>query len=235
LEHADTVQQTSYYERSAPSPASSAAISTTTGSGLEVVDLQCVRDDRVLFSGLGFALEPGQTRLVEGANGSGKTTLLRAICGFVRPEQGSIRWGGEDIERVRLEFQAQIAYLGHAHGIKEELTTLENLRVAQAMGAARESVTPTLALSRIGLGGFDQALVRTLSAGQRRRVALARLLLTCSSLWILDEPFTALDKDGIKLVESLLDEHCASGGMALISSHHAVSLAGSVEEPIRLS
>ena len=229
------MQQTSYYQPSAPSPASAAAVSTITGSGLEVIGLECVRDDRVLFSGLNFTLEPGQARLVEGANGSGKTTLLRAICGFVRPEQGTIRWWGQDIERVRLDFQAQIAYLGHAHGIKEELTTLENLRVAQAMGAAREGVSPVQALTRIGLEGFDQALVRTLSAGQRRRVALARLLLTTSRLWILDEPFTALDKDGIKLVESLLDEHCTSGGMALISSHHAVSLACSVEEPIRFS
>ncbi len=202
---------------------------------LEVVELECVRDDRVLFSGLSFEVDAGQALMVEGANGTGKTTLLRAICGLVRPESGAVRWCGADIADTRLEYQADLAYLAHAHGIKEELTPAENLRMSRALAAGDTGCEPLGALRQVGMEDFADVSVRVLSAGQRRRVALARLLLSNARLWVLDEPFTALDKAGIKMVEALLEDHCAGGGIALVSSHHPLSLACSVDTPIRLS
>jgi len=201
---------------------------------LEAAALECGRDDRILFSGLDFILHPGRALLVEGANGSGKTTLLRAVCGFVRPESGSVRWGGEDIERIRPEYQAEIAYLGHHHGIKDELTAVENLRITRAL-AGSSGVDEEQALEKVGMLGYEDAMVRTMSAGQRRRVALARLLVVDARLWIMDEPFTALDTRGIAMVEALLEAHCADGGMALLSSHHPVTLSCTTEHPIRLT
>ncbi len=202
---------------------------------LEAVDLECVRDECVLFSGLGFELHSGQALMVEGANGTGKTTLLRAICGLVRPESGVIRWCGADITDVRFEYQADLAYLAHAHGIKEELTPLENLRVSQALAGGRNGRDPLETLGAVGMGSCADTAVRALSAGQRRRVAIARLLLSNARLWILDEPFTALDQGGIQMVERFLEEHCAGGGIALVSSHHPLSLGCSTDTPIRLS
>ncbi len=221
-------------ETPAHEPAAVAAAAEQTGPCLEAAALECSRDDRILFSGLNFTLHPGRALLVEGANGSGKTTLLRAVCGFVRPESGSVLWDGEDIERIRPEYQAEIAYLGHHHGIKEELTALENLRIARALGRGG-TLDEEDALDRVGMAGFEDALVRTMSAGQRRRVALARLLVVDARLWIMDEPFTALDVRGIAMVEALLEEHCAAGGMALLSSHHPVTLSCTSEHPIRLT
>jgi heme exporter protein A len=202
---------------------------------LEVENLESTRDDRVLFSGLNFVLKAGEAILVEGANGSGKTTLLRIVCGFVRPDAGVVRWCGQDAERIRPDYQAEVAYLGHAPGIKDELTALENLRIARALGRPRKGIRLQDAMERVGLAGYEYAPVRALSAGQRRRVALARLLVTEARLWILDEPFTALDKAGISTVESILEAHCAQGGMAVLSSHHAVSLGCKTEVPVQLS
>ncbi len=213
----------------------SAASTPTALPALEVSDLEIERDDRILFSGLSFSLHGGQARLVEGANGSGKTTLLRILCGFVRPDRGTVYWCGRDIQRMRLEYQAEVGYLGHAHGIKDGLTALENLQVAAALGQERPDVSALQALERVGMAGYEHNRVRSLSAGQRRRVALARLLVTRSRLWILDEPFTALDYRGIGMVESLIEAHCAADGMALISSHHAVTLTCVGEAPIQLS
>ncbi len=204
-----------------------AAISGEAGTavaGLQVRNLETVRDDRVLFSGLGFDLEPGQVVQVEGPNGCGKTTLLRTVCGFVWPEEGEIRWQGEDIRRCRLEYQASLAYLGHNNGIKEELTPVENLLVARNLGQARADADLVAALERIGLRGYEDVASRNLSAGQRRRVALARLLVTDAPFWILDEPFTALDRRGVGMVEAMLRDHTARGGMAMISTHHPVEL-----------
>lgn len=190
---------------------------------LEAVELACQRGDRLLFRGLSFTVTPGAAVLVEGGNGSGKTTLLRTVCGLMRAEEGEVRWNGEPIERDRLEFQANLGYLGHVHGIKDELTAEENLRVATALqGVSRDRIGA--ALERVGLAALADVRARQLSAGQRRRLALARLLLGSARLWVLDEPFTALDRAGIGLVEDMIEEHCAGGGMVLMSSHHGVSL-----------
>lgn len=189
--------------------------------GLAARGLACVRDDRILFENLDFDLTPGQILQVEGHNGSGKTSLLRILCGLALPAEGTVYWNGQDILQDRLRYQAELAYLGHAHGVKAELTALENLRLSLAL---RNHPPLDLAevLARVGLRGFEDVPARALSAGQQRRVSLARLLLSQAQVWILDEPFTSLDKAGIAYVESLLAEHEARGGMAALTSHHPV-------------
>jgi len=203
-------------EHSSPAP-------DTRTEVLEAVNLACQRGERLLFRGLSFTVTPGLTVLVEGSNGSGKTTLLRTVCGLMQPEEGEIRWNGAPVGRDRLAFQARLGYLGHVHGIKDELTAEENLRVAAALaGVSRERVAA--ALARVGLAPLAEVRARQLSAGQRRRLALARLLLGAARLWVLDEPFTALDRAGMGLVEAMIEDHCAAGGMVLMSSHHGVEL-----------
>ena len=192
---------------------------------LEVEGLAFARNDCVLFSELSFSLEPGQVLQIEGPNGSGKTTLLRVLCGLTAFEEGDVRWGGESIRDAFSDYVAELAYVGHAAGVKEELTPLENLEVARAMGRARQGVEPEDVLDRLGLPPeHEDVPCRKLSAGQRRRVALGRLLITEARLWVLDEPFTALDRAGRVLIEGLLSEHAQAGGMAVLTTHHTMRL-----------
>lgn len=199
---------------------------------LQGINLSCVRDDRTLFSALNFQLQAGQVLLLEGKNGSGKTSLLRILCGFREADEGEVHWGGEPINDS--SYYADMAYIGHLDGIKKELTVLENLKVSLALDTVgRYSIAD--ALKKVHLQGYDDALVQTLSAGQKRRLSLARLLITHNSLWILDEPFTSLDKQGIALIESLMIEHCANGGMIVLTSHHDIALPAVDVRRINLS
>jgi len=193
--------------------------------GLEVRNLACSREDRELFSSLNFRLSSGHAIQIEGPNGSGKTTLLRMLCGLRLPDEGEILWNGRDISEERSAFLSNLSYIGHAHGVKGELTPLENLRVSQAMAARNNSLSLDEALERVGLFGFEDAPSRTLSAGQRRRVALARLLINPTPLWILDEPFTAIDIQGQKQIETMITDHVLNGGMAILTSHHPLDLS----------
>lgn len=188
---------------------------------LAVKDLSCSRDDRLLFSGLEFNLRAGQILLLEGSNGSGKTSLLRILCGFREPDSGEISWQGQPLEDSG--YYADMAYVGHADGSKKELTVLENLRFALALNAPGH-YSIDQALDKVQLAGFDDNAVQTLSAGQKRRLSLARLLVTHNILWILDEPFTSLDRQGMELIESLIAAHVESGGMVILTSHHDISL-----------
>jgi heme exporter protein A len=201
-------------------------------SRLQVTDLSCVRDDRVLFETLCFELNSGQALLLEGENGSGKTSLLRILCGFREPDAGNILWCGNAINDS--QYYNDMAYVGHLDGVKKELTVLENLKVSLALGQLGEYSIPQ-ALAKVQLADFDDALVQTLSAGQKRRLSLARLLITHNSLWILDEPFTSLDKQGISLIESLMAEHCNKGGMIILTSHHDIALPSVDVQRILLS
>jgi len=189
---------------------------------LSTHDLSCIRDDRLLFEGLNFELAAGDLLQIEGHNGSGKTSLLRILCGLSLAETGEVCWQGENIEEVRSEYYAELNYVGHFHGVKSELTPQENLQVAQSFSAKPLNVDLNEALAKIGLRGFEDVPSRALSAGQRRRVGLARLLLNDTKVWILDEPFTSLDKAGIKMVEDLLHAHADKGGIAVLTSHHPV-------------
>lgn len=191
---------------------------------LLVDNLECQRGDRVLFSGLNFRVDAGQLLLVEGENGAGKTSLLRLLCGLSRPAAGDVLWRGESIAHRRAQFHSEMAYFGHHGGVKQELTALENLTVACGLRRHASVVEMEDALHEVGLGGFEDIPGRRLSAGQKQRLALARLLLSGAKLWILDEPFTALDVDGIALVGSLLERHAANGGLAVLTSHQPVEL-----------
>lgn len=193
-------------------------------SALEAVGLECIRSDRVLFTDLRLAVQPGQLLQVEGPNGSGKTSLLRILCGLAAPTQGEVRWQGQAIRRVWQQFLADTAYIGHHHGIKGDLTPAENLRIARALGRPDPGVTIGDALYRVGLEYFSDVPARILSAGQKRRVALSRLLATQARLWILDEPLAALDVKGIGLVEEMLSEHLRRGGMAVVTTHQPLAL-----------
>jgi heme exporter protein A len=194
--------------------------------------LSCIRDDRVLFEDLDFELRSGQVLLLEGKNGSGKTSLLRILCGFREPDSGQVIWCGDAINDSL--YYADMAYVGHLDGIKKELTVLENLKVSLALcKTGQHSIQQ--ALDKVKLSGYDDALVQTLSAGQKRRLSLARLLISQKIVWILDEPFTSLDKQGIVLIENLMIEHCANGGMIVLTSHHDTDLQSVEIQRIHLS
>jgi len=187
--------------------------------------LTCVRGHRPLFAGIAFRVEPGSWAHVRGANGSGKTSLLRLLAGLARPDEGEVRWNGAPVGGE--EFRRELLYLGHGAAVKDDLTALENLHFAAgAEGAALPEEAAQAALARFGLAGREDLPVRHLSAGQKRRVLLARTLTRSAKLWILDEPFTALDAKAIGALAQLLASHIEAGGMAVLTSHQAIPLAG---------
>jgi len=192
---------------------------------LEVTRLECRRGDRLLFSELGFAVEAGTLLHVRGRNGSGKTTLLRTLCGLYRQDTGEVSWRGEPIRRLAEDYRRELLYFGHLNGIKGDLTGVENLSVSATLdGDEADPSAIWTALARIGLAGFEDLPTRMLSQGQKKRVALARLILSRAPLWVLDEPFTALDLDAVDLLQGLIAEHVAAGGMAVLTTHQAVPL-----------
>ena len=203
-------------------------------TSLRAHELKCIRGDRELFDALSFELRAGELLQVEGPNGSGKTSLLRMLCGFSAPSAGELRWARSDGAEAQGHTPEDVAYLGHAHGVKGALTPEENLHVARRLGHARADVSSEVALHRVGLQGYEETHCQQLSAGQRRRVALARLLVTHTSLWVLDEPLTSLDTRGVRLVEQMLDDHLSTGGMAVVSTHQPISVNARNIVPITL-
>jgi heme exporter protein A len=194
---------------------------------LSVSDLSCIRGDQTLFSGVSFDLNPGQWLHLEGANGSGKTSLLRIVTGFTPPDQGRVCWKGRPLADAPEAFHADLLYLGHALALKDELTALENLQADAAIAGRRFVPTDAVAaLQRLGLRGRTRLPVRVLSQGQKRRVALARLMLHRAPLWVLDEPFVALDAQAQTLVADAISAHVQQGGMALFTSHQPLDLQG---------
>ena len=203
---------------------------------LSVNALECVRGERRLFSGVNFELKPQTLLEVRGANGSGKTSLLRLLCGLLTPASGSIAWNGSNIHSSREEYCAQIAYIGHLNAVKEELSGLENLHFsARAAGLGSSDASATAALREWGLDGFQHLPCNALSQGQRRRVALARLHLSATRpLWILDEPFAALDSAACTLAHALLESHLQQGGMVVLSAHHDMTITARSTQRIEL-
>lgn len=190
----------------------------------QATGLECWRGDRRLFSGIDFSIHSGEALQVVGPNGSGKTTLLRAVCGLTRAEQGKLFWRGARLEGNPDAYRSELLYIGHENGLKFELTALENLRALRDIAARQRNLPLEAALDRAGLAGFEDRPVRTLSSGQRRRVALSRLLIAEAALWLLDEPFTALDDAGARLVNVLVEEHLNAGGGIMFTSHIPLSL-----------
>ena len=188
---------------------------------LEVKDLACLKGDRLLFRGLSMSVEAGRLLRVAGPNGVGKTSLLRILCGLALAEYGEVRWQGADIGKTRDEFHRDLLYLGHAAALNDMLTPLENLRFACALGGAPVDDRRCIAaLERIGLGAQRDLPARVLSQGQRRRVGLARLFLSASRpLWVLDEPFTALDVAAVADLAATLSAHCDGGGIVMLTTH----------------
>lgn len=193
---------------------------------LEARSLECRRGDRTLFSGLDVALDAGEALRLAGRNGSGKTSLLRMLCGLTQPEQGEVLWCGQNIRRHREEFNSALLYLGHAAAVKDELLAWENLAMSSAIGGRKLDEDEACdALELIGLGAALDLPARALSQGQRKRVALARLPLAQDRpLWVLDEPFTALDSAAVQALCETLDRHLSRGGMLIYTTHQEITL-----------
>ena len=203
---------------------------------LELQAVACVRGGRTLFSDVNLALQPGQLLRVSGVNGAGKTSLLRMLCGLLAPAQGRVLWQGQPIASLRDEFNRQLVYVGHAAALKDDLSALENLQTAGVLGGSVSTDSDALAaLAQAGLRGRERVPARILSQGQRRRVALARLELSSAApLWVLDEPFNALDSAATAWLLALVSAQLARGGVVVLTSHQAVALADEVQ-PVTLA
>jgi heme exporter protein A len=192
---------------------------------LTATGLSCVRGERCLFSGLDLAVEPGEWLHVQGENGAGKTSLLRILASLSPPAEGEIRWKNTPIKALAEDYHRDMLFLGHHGAVKEDLTPLENLTLAAKLDGTTLDETDALkTLARFGLRGREDLAVRFLSAGQKRRVLLARLAVRQAALWILDEPFTALDVKAVDMLSSLIEEHVKAGGICILTSHQSMPL-----------
>ena len=197
---------------------------TDATAGLHVKSISCTRGYRDLFTGLDFQLSAGQALRVEGKNGSGKTSLLRIMSGLAQPLEGEVLWQGKKIHHPESEYFQNLLFVGHRAGIKFELTPTENLCMARALNGSKSENGIEEALYQVGLYGFEETPCGNLSAGQKRRVALAQLYLTQSKVWILDEPYTSLDVAAVSKFEDLFTQHVNNGGSLVITSHQPVTL-----------
>lgn len=191
---------------------------------LEVNNLHCIRGERELFTDVSFGLTGGDVLQVHGANGSGKTTLLRILACLTEPEQGSIRWCGTEASQNITGYLQAMRYSGHLSGIKLELSPWENVRLASQLHGTEPAMSVEEALDEVALYGFEHEPARTLSAGQRRRISLARLLVSPGLLWLLDEPHTSLDKAGMALLQNFLHRQLERGGIIILASHTPIEL-----------
>ena len=203
---------------------------------LEVAGLGCLRGERRLFGGVSFKLKPGGLIWIQGGNGSGKTTLLRTLCGLTQAMAGTVRWRDETIHALGEDYRRELTYIGHANGLKEDLSALENLRVAaQLAGQPVSREAGVEALQGSGLAGREHLPVKFLSQGQRRRATLARLrLVNPRTLWLLDEPFNALDTRAVADMRHIMENHLARGGMIALTTHQDVDIQAADTQTLRL-
>lgn len=193
---------------------------------LEVINLTCVRGTRRLFKELSFSAESGELVELRGPNGSGKTSLLRILCGLAMPAAGEVRWNGTGIRSLGEEYFGAVAYLGHQNAVKDELTAIENLRISSAVcGYALDKKEAREILNRVGLTQQQNLPARVLSAGQRRRLAMTRLLTSKARLWILDEVLTSLDDTAMNLSREFISAHLKQDGIAIVATHQDLNLA----------
>lgn len=181
--------------------------------------LSCIRNDVMLFSDLDFRLDGGDILQIQGPNGSGKTSLLRILCGLALPDTGTVQWNGKNIHDHRQEYFKEMSYIGHVNGIKLELTALENLVIADALSVTDNNFALLEILEKMGLAEHENIPARKLSSGQRRRLALARLLISDTWLWILDEPLTSLDDYGRQVMRDMISAHAAGNGITVLATH----------------
>ena len=197
--------------------------STNNDSLLSANNLTCIREERVLFEDLNLSIFPGDILQIEGPNGAGKTSLMRILAGLSQPYDGDIHFQGKSITDQRELFHQNLLYLGHLPGVKDELTAQENLAFNLALHGLDTS-TAESTLTEVNLLGFEDALASHLSAGQHRRIALSRLWQSQAKIWILDEPFTAIDKLGVEKLEQLFLQHADNGGCVILTTHQDLSL-----------
>ena len=204
---------------------------------LEAVALSCTRGERRLFSDISVTVKPGTLLAVVGENGSGKTSLLRMLCSLLSPDHGTIMWQGQDIRQLKELYCAQLTYIGHLNGIKDDLTPVETLTVSASLAGEKSSGARVQgALEAVGLRRQVHSLpTRVLSQGQKRRVALARLWLSTRPLWLLDEPFTSLDTAATSFVTQRLQSHLHQGGMVVVVTHQEVALPAEAVQRLRLT
>jgi heme exporter protein A len=181
-------------------------------------------NDKLIINGMSFSVKSGEMLFIEGSNGSGKTTLLRILSGLMQADEGQITWNGKSIEEDRIEFNQQLTYLGHSTGVKAELSTLENINFFSALSGLPQKENSQTAIEWVGLKGYEDSPGRHLSYGQQRRIALTRLLMEPSQLWILDEPFAGLDKKMISALERRFKDHVQNGGILVLTSHQHIEL-----------
>ncbi len=191
---------------------------------LEAKNLSCERDDRCLFRGLDLSLNAGDIIQLAGPNGSGKSTLLRILSGLFMSYEGQVDWRGQDRDDHTASFRRDVLYLGHRSGVKASLTPLENLRFMVGLHRAVNDRELMQALERVGLSGFEHSPSRNLSAGQQRRIALARLFLSEATIWLLDEMFTAIDHQGVLWFENYLSQQAEQGRAIVLTTHHALQI-----------
>lgn len=187
---------------------------------LSVSELACERDDRMLFNDLSFDVGRGEIVQIKGPNGAGKTTLLRALVGLYQSYHGQIFWRGQDIRDAGADYHRDLLFLGHKPSVKTSLTVLENLRILVGLKQPVSNDQLYNALDSVGLAGYEGVLAQNLSAGQHRRVSLARLFLSDASLWVLDEAFTAIDLDGVAELERFLALQAGNGRSIILTTHH---------------
>ena|SRR5438552_2377237 len=203
---------------------------------LEVINLTCVRGTRRLFKDLSFSANAGELIELRGPNGSGKTSLLRILCGLSSPAAGEVRWNGENIRKLGEEYFGLVSYMAHQDAVKDELSALENLRIASGVaGNTLKKIDAIEMLARIGLDGQQDLPARALSAGQRRRIGLAKLLTSRAKVWILDEVLTSLDDAATELAGKFITDHLKENGIAVVATHQDLNLSVERIQRIQLS